>query len=1033
MILNVFHIQILQEGALALSNPLEVVKSSKDIHHGLYPRPSKKLTSSHSISNSEISNVGDIQTNGAKRWTYLSGNQSNPDISKQNFNLGNTRNPATSSRPVGMSGSKFANRSKPYIPGQSTMLHFISSQPSPMKNKTENLSYSSQQINNNTSKSSWRSVMYSPIKKVADSNVIYVSDDSPSKSPMSENSQNETSTTCSAKELLENPVVKQLFASQKQLSKNPDAFKKKTKGKSFSKMLQTTSSSWNTANKLLVSIPSSDLTSDDDDDLFSAAEDVSKSVAYGLLGEENNLEDNKINYFDVLPEHIIENIFCQLPMLDLCLNCNRVCLKWNAIISSEKFVPWKKLYHKIKKNDADSRHKINSIMWNNGMPKTSAYLAGLIRYMKSFKPVTADNMIECLMKHPKYTWAMALINERLQECIQNGVVNPWCLITTLVIISETVEDIQKIIQCLSVSDSQCTSKEMLECLYCICSFLLAFKMSKGQDVWNGMHYRLFYAIYLHENASLTSCGDMKSVVSGNSGQQSLYKYSKQSTTMKLTHEQKRIIAHNPSPGEIIKIVAFAGTGKTTTLVRYTQLRPNMQFLLVVYNRSVCEYAKKIFPPNVTCKTGHGLAYRSTGLRYSQAGKLRNLKIPKVIDALPNRKGDSLFVRAKFVLDTLNTFLASDDSEIMGIHVPTEVMNEKNGQMVPLEEQKKQWYIKDAEFLWNRMVDLQDKKVPMTFDGYLKLYQLSKPKLKYYDMLLIDEAQDLTPAITDILLSQQQAKILVGDPHQQIYSFRGAVNAMQQIYASTTFYLTQSFRFGPEIAQVAACCLETLKDEKQKTLVGNGKASTVQGEQVGQLAIITRTNFTLFNEAVKKCCYDNTDHKVAFVGGTEGFGFATLQDIYTLMMPEEQRLKEKRVIRDEFIKKFPNLAELEKYATKVNDAELCGKIKIVRTYHHNLPTCINKILSKTTGDQKTAGEQNKDEGNLLYVAVTRAKHALQMTPTIKSILSSSGGDGTVLPGGLYSPDYLTTNDSSFNELLGVLEEKQEGDKEKGMAS
>ena len=46
------------------------------------------------------------------------------------------------------------------------------------------------------------------------------------------------------------------------------------------------------------------------------------------------------------------------------------------------------------------------------------------------------------------------------------------------------------------------------------------------------------------------------------------------------------------------------------------------------------------------------------------------------------------------------------------------------------------------------------------------------------------------AIIDILTHQPQGKILVGDPHQQIYSFRGAVNAMDSITADTVFYLTQ---------------------------------------------------------------------------------------------------------------------------------------------------------------------------------------------------------------------------------------------------
>jgi len=34
---------------------------------------------------------------------------------------------------------------------------------------------------------------------------------------------------------------------------------------------------------------------------------------------------------------------------------------------------------------------------------------------------------------------------------------------------------------------------------------------------------------------------------------------------------------------------------------------------------------------------------------------------------------------------------------------------------------------------------------------------------------------------------------------------------------------QSFRFGPEISDIAAFCLEFLKNEKRKILVGSGVA------------------------------------------------------------------------------------------------------------------------------------------------------------------------------------------------------------------
>lgn len=48
----------------------------------------------------------------------------------------------------------------------------------------------------------------------------------------------------------------------------------------------------------------------------------------------------------------------------------------------------------------------------------------------------------------------------------------------------------------------------------------------------------------------------------------------------------------------------------------------------------------------------------------------------------------------------------------------------------------------------------------------------------------------TAAIMNIVLSQPCGKIFVGDPHQQIYTFRGAVNALFTVPHTHVFYLTQ---------------------------------------------------------------------------------------------------------------------------------------------------------------------------------------------------------------------------------------------------
>ena len=134
-------------------------------------------------------------------------------------------------------------------------------------------------------------------------------------------------------------------------------------------------------------------------------------------------------------------------------------------------------------------------------------------------------------------------------------------------------------------------------------------------------------------------------------------------------------------------------------------------------------------------------------------------------------------------------------------------------------------LEETRKIWNRMKDLKDSTVLMTHDGeqkhtilfslslslsvlqththtlhifsfasgYLKLYQLSPTdfaKEEKWDVLLIDEAQDLTPAIIDLVTQTTCAKIFVGDPHQQIYSFRGATNAMPLVRADHTYYLTR---------------------------------------------------------------------------------------------------------------------------------------------------------------------------------------------------------------------------------------------------
>ena len=55
------------------------------------------------------------------------------------------------------------------------------------------------------------------------------------------------------------------------------------------------------------------------------------------------------NYFDSLPNEMIEQVFASVPLMDLLRVCSLVCRRWKDIIWRPEFVPWKKAYFRYKR------------------------------------------------------------------------------------------------------------------------------------------------------------------------------------------------------------------------------------------------------------------------------------------------------------------------------------------------------------------------------------------------------------------------------------------------------------------------------------------------------------------------------------------------------------------------------------------------------------------------------------------------------------------------------------------------------------
>ena len=460
-----------------------------------------------------------------------------------------------------------------------------------------------------------------------------------------------------------------------------------------------------------------------------------------------------------------------------------------------------------------------------------------------------------------------------------------------------------------------------------------------------------------------------------------------------TPEQQQIIDTDPVPGQILKILAFAGTGKTTTLVAYARKRPKLRFLYLAFNKSVQQEAARKFPANVMARTAHSLGFRVKGIAHKNR-LVQRFRANQVMDALNLDDYET----ARFTMETLHQYLVSADPVVGFSHVPASARGHYKRQ-----KQKMPDLVSHANLLGRLMCTGDHPDIGMLHDGYLKLYQLSGPALNF-DCILLDEAQDINPVVSAIVLSQiksdrsekKPAIIVVGDNHQQIYSFRGAKDTLKTLAAHQTCYLTQSFRFDNNIAKAANMVLSVFKKETRQ-LRGTANPSKKPPWDPDRHTIIARTNAVLFDRAVQ--LYKT--HDIGFAGGIQGYRLDLLTSVSFLYDKAKSR------VQDPFIKGFSSFIDLKSYAAAVEDLELSSVCAVVEKYGPVLRSHVERIKQTARPPEKagillttahkakglewdnvlimddfvslvkdgrlidTAGV-DPDEFNLIYVAMTRAR-------------------------------------------------------------
>jgi F-box protein 18 (helicase) len=428
--------------------------------------------------------------------------------------------------------------------------------------------------------------------------------------------------------------------------------------------------------------------------------------------------------------------------------------------------------------------------------------------------------------------------------------------------------------------------------------------------------------------------------------------------MELTSEQKEILSGSGN----MKINAVAGSGKTTTIIEYTKSKPlKSKILYLAFNKSVKLDAKKKFHNqglnNVTVETAHSLAYRHIVMNSPYRINALGYKIHEIAEILGltnNGEKHSEFVLANHIKKFFSYFCNSDKLLIEDLNYLEIVADRKAKAFV------KMYYKYIQKQTMELFQKMEQGKIDITHDFYLKKFQLSNPKLDY-NHILFDEGQDASAAMLDVFFNQQAEKIIVGDTHQQIYSWRFAVNSLEKADYKTHL-LSTSFRFNQEIADLAVSVLkwkEFLGLDHQFSIIGSGRQ-----EEIKSKAIIARTNLGLLLKAIEYVTENKQVENLYFEGNFHSYTYAedgaSLYDVLNLYNNKQ------RFIRDKLIREMSSMRELEEYISKTEDMELGMMVEIVKEYGNQIPEILKTIK------EKHLKNDDKEQAEMIFSTVHRCK-------------------------------------------------------------
>lgn len=504
------------------------------------------------------------------------------------------------------------------------------------------------------------------------------------------------------------------------------------------------------------------------------------------------------------------------------------------------------------------------------------------------------------------------------------------------------------------------------------------------------------------------------------------------------------IVKSPKCGRNLMLEADAGTGKSSTIQEATRLIPN-KVLYLAYNTHIADDYRPKALPNTEVRTTHSHGFKSilSTFKYGQGKevlldeykvhdlvkhmlitqylevgeentKLLRSIIPKLVSHLkstlmPITKESVEFLVDKFQLEDYYILL---DNNIEKIYT-------KDGKE----------YVIDPELITNMCakiiqicfrVFLPNESCSIDYDDQFWLPIVrSDIRIKKFLWVIVDEAQDLNPAQIKLVMMSVEKNgtiIVVGDPHQSIYAFRGAdsqaMPRMKEILNAKVLTLSVCFRCPTEHVRLAQEYVPNIKPfENNKPGIINHINDTILYNTLinslpnkDPLYVLCRNNFPL----IKPCFElirgginatirgkDIGKNLIARVRNTKG------REIEEFKKNLKEWMRNKKSTLEQGNKSIELLVDT--YETIIALSEDCNNTdeliaKIDRIFSDKDSAIVFSTIHKVKGFESDkifilypelmpspfakTDEAMEQENNVQYISVTRSKETLTFVHKLK---------------------------------------------------